>query len=412
MNIQLNIKRRVFNDIYYPLLYDYSRRYEIYYGGAGSGKSVFVFQKVILKALKEPRKVLVVRKTAKSNANSTFQVTLDTLSKFGILQHCNINKTTLTITLPNGSKFLFYGCDDVEKLKSIANITDIIAEECSELSPDDVTQLDLRLRATAANLQFFFMFNPVSKANWTYKRWFSGEVPVDTATTMILHSTYKHNKFLTDDYIATLEELITTNPTFYKVYALGEFASLDKLVFTNWKKEEFDHATTAGQLIVGLDFGFTNDPTALVAGLVDEEAKRLYVFQEWTAQGKTNDEIAAVITSLGFSKSVIIADCAENKSIEELRRAGIRRIKASKKGADSVLHGIQLLQQYEMIVHPSCYELITELENYSWQKDKQSGEYTNKPVDNFNHCIDSLRYALQCINDGKLRSIDKNLLGL
>ena len=146
MKIDLRLSRRLFNDIYYPHLLDYSKRYEVYYGGAGSGKSHFVFQKAVIKALSDVRKVLVIRKTAKSNLNSTYQMTLDTLSKFNLLSYCQINKTTLTITLPNGSIFLFYGCDDPEKLKSIAGITDIICEEATELTADDVAQLDLRLR--------------------------------------------------------------------------------------------------------------------------------------------------------------------------------------------------------------------------------------------------------------------------
>lgn len=165
MIINLKLKKCLFNQSYYPLLQDYTHRYEVYYGGAGSGKSYFVFQKVVIKAIKSERTVLIVRKTAKSNANSTYQLLLDTLSKFQLLQYCTVNKTTQRIELPNGSLFIFSGLDDVEKLKSIVNVTDIVAEECSELIEDDVTQLDLRLRALKPNLQMFFMFNPVSKAN-------------------------------------------------------------------------------------------------------------------------------------------------------------------------------------------------------------------------------------------------------
>lgn len=410
-NINLNIKRGVFNETYFPYVTDYSRRFNVYYGGAGSGKSIFVFQKLIIKAFKMRRKVLVVRKTAKSHANSTFQTVIDILSRFNVLTYCNINKTTLTISLPNGSKFLFYGCDDVEKIKSIAGITDIVAEECSELSLEEVLQLDLRLRANEPYLQFYFMFNPVSKANWTYKRWFDDGATVGDDT-FILHTTYKDNKFLPPEYIESLEKLIQTSPTYYKIYALGEFASLDKLVFNNWKVAAFNNAELKGTLLVGLDFGFVNDTTAFIASVLIEESKEIYIFQEWGETNKTNDEIAAVIKALGFSKSAIIADCADQKSIEEIKRCGVPRIKASRKGSDSILHGIQKLQQYQIIVHPSCEKTITELENYSWQKDRQSGEYINKPIDKFNHFIDALRYSLQCVNDGKLKTINKAVLGL
>ena len=394
------------------MLLDYSHRYEIYYGGAGSGKSHFVFQKIVIKALSEKRKVLVIRKTAKSNLNSTYQMTLDTLSKFKILSYCSVNKSTLTITLPNESQFLFYGIDDSEKLKSIAGITDIVCEEATEISLDDATQLDLRLRSNAENLQMYFMLNPVSKANWVYKRWFSPDAVIG-ADTFILKTTYKDNRFLPTEYIQSLLQLATVNPTYYKIYVEGDFCSLDKLVFSNWKTEWFDieeHKTA--KLLVGLDFGFTNDPTALIASLLDEDKKKIYVFREWGGVGYTNKQIANTIISLGFSKSIIIADSAEPKSVREIKECGIQRIKESVKGADSVIHGIQKLQQYEIVIHPSCENLINEFENYSWQKDKKTNEYTNKPIDAFNHYIDALRYSLQCVNDGKLKSLNKSVLGL
>ena len=209
-----------------------------------------------------------------------------------------------------------------------------------------------------------------------------------------------------------LEEKQRSNPTYYRIYALGEFCSLSKLVLTNWRAQEFDHAAINGKLCVGLDFGFVNDPSALTASVLDEEAKRLYVFKEWGATNKTNAELARVIEALGFGKSLIIADAAEPKSIEEIRRLGVRKIRACEKGPDSIIHGLQRLQQYELVVHPSCTGLITELENYSWQKDRKTGEYINKPVDEFNHYIDALRYSLQCANSKKLQTMSKEAFGL
>lgn len=337
---------------------------------------------------------------------------LDTLSKLKLLADCKVNKTNFTVTLPNNSVFLFYGMDDAEKIKSIAGITDIICEECTELTVDDVTQLDLRLRANSANLQMFFMFNPVSKANWVYKRWFAEDAYIDEKTTRIIRTTYKDNRFLPQEYVESLESMMQTNPTYYNIYALGEFCSLDKLVFRNWNIKEFNHSAIVGKLLIGLDFGFVNDTSALVASILDEDNKTIYIFEEWGDTNKTNDEIAAIISSLGFAKSTIIADCAEQKSIEEIKRCGIQKIKACMKGKDSIIHGIQKLQQYKIVVHPKCKKIITEFENYSWQKDKQSNEYINKPVDKFNHYIDALRYSLQCVQDNKLRTINKALLGL
>jgi phage terminase large subunit len=411
--INLNLKKGIFNDAYFSYLFDYSNRYEVYYGGAGSGKSVFVAQKLVLKACSRKRKVLVIRKVGTTLKDSVFQLVMDTLSKWQLLSMCKVNLSTYTITLPNDSIFLFKGMDDPEKIKSITDITDIWCEEATELREEDYAQLDLRLRAMAGDLQLICSFNPISKANWVYKRWFKGVVPGTIPNTMILRTTYKDNRFLPPEYIAALEEKMVSNPTYYKIYALGEFASLDKLVFHNWKKEEFNHKEIEGTTIIGLDFGFVNDISALVAAILDKENKRIYVFQEWGDTNKTNDELASIITSLGFAKSYIVADAAEPKSIEEIKRKGIRRIKPCVKGPDSILHGIQHLQQYEIIVHPSCTGLITEFENYAWEKDKKTGEYINKPIDKFNHYIDALRYSLQCVDDSrKLQTMNKIALSL
>ena len=150
------------------------------------------------------------------------------------------------------------------------------------------------------------------------------------------------------------------------------------------------------------------DISAITASLLVEDEKRIYIFKEWGATNKTNQELVQIITNLGFSKSVIIADCAEMKSIAEIKAAGVQKIRPCKKGADSIMHGIQQLQNYEIIIHPSCEGVITEFENYTWQKDKTSGLYINKPIDDFNHFIDALRYSLQCVAV-KLKTLDKNL---
>lgn len=405
---QINIKKSIFNDVYFPDLFDYSKRYQVFYGGAGSGKSVYLAQKLVIKALNRKRKILVIRKFGTTLKDSVFQLILDTLKKFKIYDDCKINLSTYTITLGNGSMFLFKGLDDPEKIKSITDITDIWCEEATELNEEDFTQLDLRLRAAAPDLQAYCSFNPTSKLNWVFKRWFAEDAVIDKETTKIIHTTYKDNRFLPQDYIKALEEKARTNPNYYKVYTLGQFTTLDKLVFYNWKTERFDISEVKGQLMIGMDFGFINDISAIVASLINEDEKKIYVFRTWGATGKTNQELAAIITALGFSKSVIIADSAEKKSIEEIKRAGVQKIRPATKGPDSVLHGIQKLQNYEIIIHPDCEGLIEEMNNYTWVRDKLTGEYTNKPVDMYNHYIDSLRYSLQCVGT-KLKTLDKNL---
>lgn len=394
MNADLRI-----NPVYLPYLGSYKNRTEVYYGGAGSGKSVFVAQKLVIKALRGKRKILVIRKVARTQKESCFTVIKDVLSSLNMLFKCNVNKSTLDITLPNGSVFLFKGMDDSEKIKSIANITDIWIEEATELSTDDFTQLNLRLRAQAPNLQMLLSFNPVSKANWCYLTFFAK--PTEA---FVLKTTYKDNAFLPQDYIDSLEQMKEHNPVYYKIYALGEFCTLDRLVFNNWEEESFDITelirSKKYKTLTGLDFGFSNDPTALVVSLCDNVNKDIYIIDEFSDTGLLNPEIAAVIKSLGYAKNVIMADSAEEKSIEEIRREGVPKIKKCAKGKDSVLFGIQQLQQYKIHVHPKCQGVITELSNYSWVKDKQTGEYINKPIDKFNHFIDALRYSLQILKGG------------
>ena len=396
------------NGAYMPYLYDYSHRYEVYYGGAGSGKSVFIAQKLILKALKSKRKVLIIRKTLNSQKDSCWRLILEQLSDLNIRHMCKVRITDFAIELPNGSVMLFKGLDDSERIKSIVGITDIWIEEATELIEEDFDQLDLRLRARADSLQMFVSFNPISKVNYVYRKWFA-ETAVVGDDTLIVKTTYKDNRFLPEEYIQSLENKIHTNPTYYRIYALGEFCSLDKLVYNNWRVQAFEPPAD-GKLIVGLDFGFTNDPTAIVASIV--KGDDIYVFREYTGTGKTNQQIAEIITNMGFAKSTIIADSAEPKSVAEIRRCGIMRIRESQKGKDSIIHGIQRLQGYNLIVHPSCENIIMELENYSWIKDKLTGEYTNKPVDMFNHSLDALRYSLQALDQHKFTAVDKALLGL
>lgn len=396
------------NKVYHPYLFDYCNRTEIYYGGAGSGKSVFVAQKILLKAIKGKRKTLVIRKVANTQKDSCFSLVLRILSELNILKHCTVNKSTFDITLPNGSVFLFKGLDDSEKIKSITDISDIWIEEATELTLDDFTQLNLRLRSNKPNNQIFLSFNPVSKANWVYQQFFANKTDA-----FVLKTTYKDNRFLPGDYIKSLEEMKENNYTYYKIYALGDFCSLDRLIYTSWEQCEFDVNELIQQkrftTITGLDFGFTNDPTAFVVGLADSKKKELYIFDEFSDTGLLNPDIAKMIIDLGYSKNFIYADCAEQKSIEEIRRAGVRKIKPCKKGADSVIFGIQQLQQYKMYVLPSCEGIITELQNYSWEKDKKTGEYLNKPIDKYNHFLDALRYGMQAIK-GKMGTLPKGAL--
>lgn len=397
MTIKLNINpSKVFNRHIYDHLFDYDTFTEVHYGGASSGKSHGVFQKIVIKALKDwkkPRKILVLRKVGATVRDSVFADVQATLSYFGILNMCKINMSAFRIELPNGAEFIFKGMDNPEKIKSIKGISDVVMEEASEFTLDDYTQLTLRLRDKAhKQKQIYLMFNPVSKANWVYNAFFVKK----PKNTVVYQTTYKDNRFLDALTRENIEELANRNEAYYKIYALGEFATLDKLVFPKYtkvllNKDDLRQITS----YFGLDYGFINDPSAFMHVKIDDDRKRLYVVEEYVKKGLTNDKIAESITALGYAKEQIRADSAEKKSNQELRNLGIGRVIDVKKGAGSVMQGIQYLLQYEWIVDERCVKTIEELENYTWKKDKATNEYINEPVDSYNHCLDAIRYAIQ-----------------
>lgn len=409
--IKIKIKNpsRVFNKHIYDKLTDYSTFTEIHYGGASSGKSHGVIQKVVFKSLqawKYPRKVLFLRKVGSSVYDSIFEDVKQCLEAWGLLGACKVNNSAYRIELPNGAQFIFKGLDNSEKIKSIKGISDVVMEEASEFTLDDYTQLTLRLRDKKhPNKQIYLMFNPVSKVNWVYNAFFVKK----PKNTVIYQTTYKDNRFLDEVTKENIEELADRNEAYYKIYALGEFATLDKLVFPKYKKkllnkEELSHIPSD----FGLDYGFINDPSAFMHVKIDEENKRLYILEEYVKKGLTNDKIAEAIKALGYSKEIIRADSAEKKSNQELRNLDIPRVIDVIKGPGSVMQGIQYILQYEIIVDERCVKTIEELENYTWKKDKATNEYINEPVDSYNHCLDAVRYAVQDRIFQKKKELDVN----
>ncbi|MEJ9158871.1 terminase large subunit, partial [Bacillus cereus] len=155
------------------------------------------------------------------------------------------------------------------------------------------------------------------------------------------------------------------------------------------------------------------DPTTLVSVIPDMQRKILYIFDEHYEKGMTNKDVFNMVVNKGYIRQRIIADSADPKSIEELKRLGVSKIKPSRKGNDSVLHGIQFIQQFKMVIHPSCTAIIEELENYTYEKDRKTNEYINKPIDKFNHILDALRYALEDVMPrGRVSTMEKTALGI
>ena len=398
LSIQISIPypSRVFNKHIYDKLNDYSTFTEVHYGGASSGKSHGIIQKVVYKACKDwkyPRKVLFLRKVGATVYDSIFEDVKQCLDAWNLLDKCKVNNSAYRIELPNGAQFIFKGLDNPEKIKSIKGISDVVMEEASEFTLDDYTQLTLRLRDRKhKQKQIYLMFNPVSKVNWVFNAFFV-KPPKNT---VIYQTTYKDNRFLDDVTRENIEELANRNEAYYKIYALGEFATLDKLIFPKYEKRLLNKDKLAHlPSYFGLDYGFINDPSAFLHVKIDDENRKLYIIEEYVRKNLTNDKIAEAIKNLGYGKEEIRADSAEKKSNQELRNRGISRVIDALKGPGSVMQGIQYILQYDIIVDERCVKTIEELENYTWKKDKKTNEYINDPVDSYNHCLDAIRYAIQ-----------------
>ncbi len=232
MEINININKRVFNKGFLPYLNN-DKRYLILYGGAGSGKSYFIVERYLYKLLNSKKfNLLVVRKTGKSNRDSTFALFKQVISKWKLSKYFKINESDLRIKcLLNKHEIVFAGLDDVEKLKSITfsegELTDIWIEEASEILESDFNQLDVRLRGKGSKKQIVISFNPIDINHWLKHRFFDNK----SNNIEIYHSTYKDNDFLDEDYKQLLESYKDTDEYYYNVYCLGMWGVLGKTVF-------------------------------------------------------------------------------------------------------------------------------------------------------------------------------------
>lgn len=412
MAIQLNLSKDLFVPKFYPLLLDYSSRWEVYMGSAGSSKSYFITQKLIVRALREPIKILVCRRTGATIRNTCFSLFKDILAKWKLYpQYVKIRETDFNIKFPNGSEIIFLGLDEETKLLSLNNIGCIFIEEVFEVPKSIVEQLNLRLRGNAQNKQILMAFNPISKNHWLYD--FCEVNP--PSSFRYTHSTYKDNPFLDEAYLAELEEMYIRNPAKARIFCDGEWGvDAEGLVITNWRKEEFDPMELAAKGYehrVGMDIGWV-DPSAVINTLYDRANKTIYVFEEFYKSGCQLSDLVTAIKSMNINKTRIYVDSAEPRSIMFFKQEGINAT-ACAKGANSVKAGLMFLQDHLIIVHPSCQKFITELENFSYIKSKQTGEWTTDTTHEWSHAIDACRYGYSDIyTQTKLKTFDKSLLGL
>lgn len=410
--INLKLKKSMFVPKFFPLLYDYSHRWEVYRGSAGSSKSHFITQKLIVRACNEKIKILVCRRYGTTIRNTCFSVFKKILTKWKLYpQYVNIRETDFNIKFPNGSEIIFMGLDEETKLLSLDDVGCIFIEEVFEVPKTIVEQLNLRMRADIENQQILMAFNPISKNHWLYK-WCEEEPPESFLYT---HSTYKDNPFLQEEYVKALEEMYIKNPAKARIYCDGLWGvDAEGLVITNWREENFDPMELASKGLehrAGMDLGWI-DKSAIIDTLYDRDNKIIYVFNEFYKSGCQLSELAAAIKNMNLQKTRVYVDAAEPRSIQYFKNEGIRA-EACTKGKDSTKAGLMFLQDHLIIVHPKCINFKTELENFSYIKSKQTGEWTEDTTHEWSHAIDACRYAYSDIYTNKqLKTLNKAALGL
>lgn len=394
------------NKGYREHLRDFSR-VQIFYGGSASGKSVFLAQRAVIDVMGGGRNFLVCRQVARTLRGSVIQEINRVINEWGLAKLFDINKTDGTITCKNGYQIIFVGLDDVEKLKSLTPargaLTDVWVEEATETSHNDIKQLLKRQRGgdEAIPKRLVMSFNPILQSHWIYQEYFASIGWTDNQTEYrgdglsIFKTTYRDNRFLTSDDIAGLEN--EKDKYFYDVYTLGRWGVLGSVIFTNWRVE--DLSAMRAQFTNprnGLDFGYSSDPAALWVAHYDRAHKTIYLYDELYETGLTNDVLAERIKGK-IGEQVVMCDSAEPKSIAELQNYGVAA-GAAVKGRDSVLYGIQWLQQQTIIVDSKCLNAQGELRQYHWKEDA-GGNALPIPVDRNNHLIDAGRYAHEGDND-------------
>ena len=411
MNIQLNLNKRLFTPKAYPYIFDYSHRWEFWYGGAASSKSYSITQKLIIRACREKITIAVCRRYGSTLRNSCFSLFKEILAKWKLTSYVKIKETDMSIEFPNGSKIIHLGLDDEQKLLSINNVGCFWIEEAFEVQREIVEQINLRMRAKNENQQIIMSWNPISRNSWIFD-FVEVNPPKDSIK---LHFTFKDNPFISQEYIDAMEEMRVRNPAKARIYYYGEYGvNPEGLVLTNWREQEFNPMELAAAGLehrAGIDLGWI-DKTAIIDSLYDRENRIIYVFNEFYKSGCQLSEIADAIGEMNLKKTKIYVDSSEPRSIQFLKNEGINAVGCTK-GKDSVKAGLMFLQDNLIIVHPSCRNFIMELENFSYIKSKQTGEWTEDTTHEYSHAIDACRYAYSDIyTQTKLKSLNKAVLNL
>jgi len=400
----------------YNRFWKFKGRYRVVKGSRASKKSKTTALWFITNMMKYPdANTLVIRKTFRTLKDSCFTELKWAINRLCVQDYWKITESPLEMAyLPTGQKIYFRGLDDPLKVTSITVEVGCLCwmwiEEAYEIMKEsDFDMLDESIRGEVPDglfKQITLTFNPWNEKHWIKKRFFDAPSDPDI---LAITTNYMCNEWLDAADKKVFETMKKNNPRRYRVVGLGDWGIVEGLVFENWEEKAFNleeiKKIPGIKSAFGLDFGYTNDPSALWCGMIDLKGKVIYVFDEMYKTGMSNEAIAKELTKMGYRKERIRADSAEPKSIDRLRELGISNITAARKGKDSVNNGIDFIQDFKIIVHPRCVNFLTEINNYTWDVDK-FGKKLNTPIDDFNHLMDAMRYALEDFVKGRTFSFD------
>ena len=424
----------------YNRFWTFKGRYRAVKGSRASKKSKTTALWYIYHMMKHPEaNTLVVRKTYRTLKDSCYTELKWAVKRLQVSHLWDFKESPLEAKyIPTGQKIYFRGLDDPLKVTSIT--VDVgclcwmwIEEAYEVLKESDFDMLDESIRGECPEglwKQITLTFNPWNERHWMKHRFFDDLVgynsegnpiykprknPIsEDGEILAITTNYLINEWLDKADIAVFERMKKNNPRRYAVAGLGGWGIVEGLIFENWREDFFTlediqakHADLKAAF--GLDFGYTNDPSALFCGFVSVADKKLYVWDEMYKPGLSNKKIFDEIQSMGYSKERITADSAEPKSIDELKGYGLRA-SAAIKGKDSINNGIQWIQDLEIVIHPRCSSFLTEISNYTWKVDKFNKKL-NEPIDEFNHLMDAMRYALEKFIKTNKPKLNTNIKG-
>lgn len=402
----------------YKEFWSFKGRYRVVKGSRASKKSKTTALNQIVRLMQYPdANLLVVRKVFRTLKDSCFTELKWAIKRLGVSEFWEIKESPLEMTyIPTGQKIYFRGLDDPLKVTSITVERGYLCwcwiEEAYEIGSEaDFDTLNESIRGaipeeTGLFKQFTLTFNPWNEHHWLKKRFFDDP----REDTLAITTNYLCNEWLDKADLQVFENMKLTNPRRYRVAGLGDWGIVEGLIYENWEEKLFDidevRKLPSVRSGFGLDFGYVNDPTAFLCALVDCPNKTVWIFDEIYKRGLSNEKIAEEIRDAGYSKEKIVADSAEPKSIDRLRELGLSRIESARKGKDSIMNGIDFLQDFKIFIHPKCVNTITEISNYTWDTDPKTGQKINRPIDDFNHLMDALRYLMEQFSRSNAFSFD------